>query len=98
MKIERSFDLRDASHVGDATLELPDGDWKLNGKTLPDISRDRLVRYCFQCLQDSYAMEAGAELDARKDAFTKCTDNLIAGTYRARSGEGMSTLDREMAR
>lgn len=79
--IKREF-VRKGSHVGSVTFDAPDGDYVVNGQTLPESSVTHLLTFALQTLQDAYA---GAKDESEaKGAFDGKLDKLLSGTIGTR--------------
>jgi hypothetical protein len=86
MLINRTYTHREFGEIGTVELSIPDGDWTLDGKALPESSAIALGRFALQLLQDSYA---GAKTEAEATgAFNKKYDRLADGSLGTRSGAG----------
>lgn len=100
MKIERTFTKREtpkstwSGDVGKVKFEAPDGEYKLDGKTLPAASVEHLLTFALQTLQDAYA---GAEdLAEAKANWAKKRDKLVSGEIGTRgTGSGLGEVERE---
>lgn len=68
--------------IGAVELKIDNGVWFIDGKEIPKISREYLLNFALQSLQDAYA---GAEnLTEAVAAFEKKRDALLAGTIGVR--------------
>jgi hypothetical protein len=93
MLINRNYAHREYGAIGAVELEVPKGEWKLDGKVLPESSVAALARFALQILQDSYA--GAKSTDEATAAFGKKYDKLAAGTLGSREGgEGETEAER----
>lgn len=79
--IKREF-VRKGTKVGAVEFVAPDGDYMVNGQTLPESSVTHLLTFALQTLQDAYA---GAKDESEaKGAFDGKLDKLLAGSIGTR--------------
>lgn len=88
----RSYAHKTFGQIGAVTMTSPDGDWTINGTTVPERTVDHLLTFALQTLQDAYAGATG-EADA-KERFNSKLAKLIAGTLGVRSAGG-AVVDEE---
>jgi hypothetical protein len=78
------------------TLRIHNGVWFLDGKELPKVSREYLMVFALQSLQDAYA---GAEdLDDAQARFEKKYTRLIAGEIGTREASGATSDETDAQR
>lgn len=87
----RSYSHKSFGHIGAATIQSPDGEWTLNGKTLSEKSVDHLLTFALQTLQDAYA-GAKSDDDARA-LWEKKLGKIMEGTIGTRVAGGSKASD-----
>lgn len=92
IEIARAFAHRTYGDIGKVSLVAPDGEYKLNGETLPPTSVNHLLTFALQTLQDAYAGAKSA--DEAQGAFNGKLDKLLNGTIGTRSS-GSSVTERD---
>lgn len=78
----RGYNHRTFGQIGTTELVIDNAVWFLDGKELPKVSREYLLNFALQSLQDAYA---GSEnLTEATAAFEKKRDAILAGTIGVR--------------
>lgn len=78
----RGYNHRTFGQIGTVELVIDNAVWFLDGKEIPKVSREYLLNFALQSLQDAYA---GSEnLTEATAAFEKKRDAILAGTIGVR--------------
>jgi hypothetical protein len=92
MLINRNYAHREYGAIGAVELEVPEGEWKLDGKVLPESSVAALAKFALQILQDAYA--GAKSTDEAQANFDKKRLKLATGNLGLRASNGETESER----